>query len=138
MREKNSKTRIRLIYIPNMASFVSLILAFVLLIIAAFNFSPAFIPISVKGSAGEQLERIEVIVGNGNSLEVKGEDYTEEVNLETLLTAVRRLQNNAPPNSTAVVVSAEKSVSYERVINVLDALQRAGIPGVALSVAATK
>lgn len=138
MREKNSKVRISLICIPNMAPFVSLILAFVLLIIAAFNFRPAFIPIAANGIGREQLERIEVVVGNGNSLEVKGEDYSEVVNLETLLTAVRRLQNNAPPNSTAVVVSAEKGVSYERVIKVIDILQRAGIPRVGLSVAAKK
>ena len=39
-----------------------------------------------------------------------------------------------PPDSVAVVISADRSVKYESVVMVMDTLQRAGVQRVGLSV----
>jgi biopolymer transport protein TolR len=65
--------------------------------------------------------------------------------LEALAAAVKRAQTEPDsegkasgtpktPITTAVVISADKTVQYERVVKVMDTLQRAGIQRVGLSV----
>ena len=55
------------------------------------------------------------------------------VGLREIGEAARRWQTSQPEGS-AVVISAEKSVQYETVVKAMDALQRAGVQRVGLSV----
>ena len=48
--------------------------------------------------------------------------------------AVLQAQSGQPAGSTAVVISADRNVKYESVVKVMDALQRAGVQRVGLSV----
>ena len=45
-----------------------------------------------------------------------------------------RAQAGQPAGSTAVVISADRNVKYEAVVKVMDALQKAGVQRVGLSV----
>jgi biopolymer transport protein TolR len=53
---------------------------------------------------------------------------------------VRALQGAAAPGTAAapVVISADKNVKYEAVVQVMDTLQRAGIERVGLSVQSSR
>jgi 2-methylcitrate dehydratase PrpD len=93
---------------------------------------------AAKGSVGSAAKQpdmvIQVIVGKDDGLELKTKDGSDAVSLDTLAKAVRQAQSSAPPNAAAVVISADKTVQYERVVKVMDTLQRAGIARIGLSV----
>ena len=63
----------------------------------------------------------------------QGESTT--IGLAQLASKVKELQSGNA--DSAVVISADKSVRYEQVVKVMDALQRAGIQRVGLSVKQT-
>ena len=85
-----------------------------------------------------------MVIGKDERLELKFKDQTIAVKPDGLAAEVRRAQ--AQPQAgdqgtvggvalgTAVVISADKSVQYERVVKVMDILQRAGVQRVGLSV----
>jgi biopolymer transport protein TolR len=54
--------------------------------------------------------------------------------LQEIAPAVLQAQSGQPPGSVAVVISADKSVKYETVVNVMSTLQKAGVERVGLSV----
>jgi biopolymer transport protein TolR len=89
---------------------------------------------SVGNAAKQPDVVIQIIVGKDNTLEIKGQGPAGAVKMENLANAVRKAQAAHPPNTTAVVISADKSVQYERVVKVMDTLQRAGIARIGLSV----
>jgi biopolymer transport protein TolR len=88
---------------------------------------------SVGRSSQRESQVIEVIVGVDERLKLRvNQGDASVVGLSQLAAKVRDLQGaNA---STPVVISADKSVRYEQVVKVMDALQRAGIQRVGLSV----
>jgi biopolymer transport protein TolR len=76
---------------------------------------------------------VEVIVAPGERLRLRlngGE--AQPSSLAALAAAVKRLQ--AGDAQVPVVISADKAVKYEAVVQAMDALQRAGIQRVGLSV----
>ncbi|MGJ4748818.1 ExbD/TolR family protein, partial [Leptospira sp. SA-E8] len=96
-------------------------------------------------AASSPTQVIEVIVQKDESLRLRIQDDTRTVRLDELaanvLNAQRAAQGDAPgadasgaAGNSAVVISADKSVKYEAVINVMDRLQRAGVQRVGLSV----
>jgi|SRR5262245_17529371 biopolymer transport protein TolR len=119
----------------NMVPFIDVML--VLLII--FMVSAPLITTGVVDlpSVGRSSQRppqvVEVVVGADERLRLRvnqGESTT--IGLAQLATRVKELQ--AGTADSAVVISADKSVRYEQVVKVMDALQRAGIQRVGLSV----
>ncbi len=76
---------------------------------------------------------VEVIVGSDDRLRLRvDQGEPESVGLKDLAPRVRGKQ--AGNADTPVVISADKAVRYESVVKVMDALQRAGIKRVGLSV----
>jgi biopolymer transport protein TolR len=51
-----------------------------------------------------------------------------------LVTAVTQAQAGLPAGASAVVISADRNVKYESVVNVMDRLQQAGVKRVGLAV----
>jgi biopolymer transport protein TolR len=88
---------------------------------------------SVGKSNQREPQVVEVIVGADERLKLRvNQGDASVVGLSQLAAKVRDLQGanaNAP-----VVISADKAVRYEQVVKVMDALQRAGIQRVGLSV----
>lgn len=121
---------------PNMVPFIDVMLVLLIIfMVTAPLISPSVVDLPSVGSAAKQPDIvIQIIVGKDNTLEIKGQGAASEVKLEDLPSAVRKAQAAHPPNTSAVVISADKSVQYERVVKVMDTLQRAGIARIGLSV----
>ena len=91
---------------------------------------------SVGRSSQRPPQVVEVVVGADERLRLRvnqGESTT--IGLAQLASKVKELQSGNA--DSAVVISADKSVRYEQVVKVMDALQRAGIQRVGLSVKQT-
>ena len=118
---------------PNMVPFIDVMLVLLIIfMVTAPLISPSVVDLPSVGSAAKQPDVvIQIIVGKDNLLEIKGQGA---VKVENLANAVRKAQAAHPPDTTAVVISADKSVQYERVVKVMDTLQRAGIARIGLSV----
>ena len=119
----------------NMVPFIDVML--VLLII--FMVSAPLITTGVVDlpSVGRSSQRppqvVEVVVGVDERLRLRvNQGESTSIGLAQLATRVKELQ--AGNADSAVVISADKSVRYEQVVKVMDALQRAGIQRVGLSV----
>ena len=121
---------------PNMVPFIDVMLVLLIIfMVTAPLITPSVIDLPSVGSAAKQPDiLIQVIVGKDDGLELKTKDGSDAVSLDTLAKAVRQAQSSAPPNAAAVVISADKTVQYERVVRVMDTLQRAGIARIGLSV----
>ena len=121
---------------PNMVPFIDVMLVLLIIfMVTAPLISPSLVDLPSVGSAAKQPDVvIQIIVGKDNLLEIKGQGAAGAVKMENLANAVRKAQAAHPPNTTAVVISADKSVQYERVVKVMDTLQRAGIARIGLSV----
>jgi biopolymer transport protein TolR len=88
---------------------------------------------SVGASKAKPQTVIELIVGVDGRIKIKidGQAEPQPVLLEQVGARAKQLQRD--PN-TPVVISAEKTVKYETVVNVMDKLQKAGVQRVGLSV----
>lgn len=123
----------------NMVPFIDVMLVLLIIfMVTAPLITPSMIDLPSVGKAGRQPDRIiQVIVGKNDTLEMKTDDKTTSVTLKDLANSVKRVlgpSDGATASNSAVVISADKSVKYESVVKVMDALQRAGIQRVGLSV----
>ncbi len=127
----------------NMVPFIDVMLVLLIIfMVTAPMISPSVIDLPSVGKAARQPDQIiQVIVQKNETLELKVQDKTSSVNLQTLAAAVQGAQgarndakDGAATASSAVIISADKSVKYETVVKVMDTLHRAGIQRVGLSV----
>jgi biopolymer transport protein TolR len=89
---------------------------------------------SVGQSSARPQTVIEVVVGSDERIKLKvdGQADPQPVSLSQLAARVKQAQRGDA--NTPVVISADRKVSYESVVNVMDKLQRAGVKRVGLSV----
>lgn len=123
----------------NMVPFIDVMLVLLIIfMVTAPLITPSMIDLPSVGKANKQPDQIiQVIVGKNEALEIRVKDQTSSITLEGLAGAVKQAQgaaNTATTNNSAVVISADRNVKYERVVKVMDTLQRAGIQRVGLSV----
>ena len=124
----------------NMVPFIDVMLVLLIIfMVTAPLITPSMIDLPSVGRAAKQPDRIvQVTVGKDEKLSVKAnaKDATDaQVTLRELVTVVRQAQ--AGDATAPVVISADKTVKYEAVVKVMDALQRAGVQRVGLSVQQT-
>ncbi len=125
----------------NMVPFIDVMLVLLIIfMVTAPMLTPSQIELPSVGQADRQPDRfVQVIVDKDAALKVKdgaSNAAAEGIELAALVERVRELQGPAEPGKGAapVVISADKSVKYESVVQVMDKLQRAGIQRVGLSV----
>jgi biopolymer transport protein TolR len=115
----------------NMVPFIDVMLVLLIIfMVTAPLITPSMIDLPSVGKASRQPDQIIQIV-----LGIK--DQTTAVAVKDLASAVKRAQgarDSAAAANSAVVISADKNVKYESVVKIMDALQRAGIQRVGLSV----
>jgi biopolymer transport protein TolR len=123
----------------NMVPFIDVMLVLLIIfMVTAPLITPSLVDLPSVGKAARQPDKvISVIVGKDERLEVKLEDKTVPLPLKDIVAAVAKAQAGATAGSTAVVISADRNVKYEAVVKVMDALQRAGVQRVGLSVQLT-
>ncbi len=117
-----------------MVPFIDVMLVLLIIfMVTAPMVTPSLIDLPSVGKAGRQPDKIiQVVINKDERLEVKGGDGSQQVSQRELAAAVKRAQGedtNAP-----VVISADRNVKYETVVKAMDALQRAGVARVGLSV----
>ena len=120
----------------NMVPFIDVMLVLLIIfMVTAPLIAPSMIELPSIGKAAKQPDQIiQIIIGKNEALELKMQDKTTSITLKDLVAAVKSAQGNKEPLNSAVVISADKTVKYEAVVNVMDRLQRAGIARVGLSV----
>ena len=123
----------------NMVPFIDVMLVLLIIfMVTAPLITPSMIDLPSVGKANKQPDQIiQIIVGKDDGLEIKVKDQTTSIRLKDLAGAVKQAQGARDPQTpvnSAVVISADRNVKYERVVKVMDTLQRAGIQRVGLSV----
>ncbi len=121
----------------NMVPFIDVMLVLLIIfMVTAPLITPSVIDLPSVGKAAKQPDTvIQIIIGKDESLELKQlpagkESARSAINL--VADQIKKMQ--AGQQNVAVVISADKSVKYETVMQVMDKLKRAGIERVGLSV----
>ncbi|MEJ7931367.1 ExbD/TolR family protein [Ramlibacter sp. AN1015] len=120
----------------NMVPFIDVMLVLLIIfMVTAPLISPSTIELPSVGKANRPPdEKIEVLIGKDESIELRLDKITQRLTLAELPAAVLGAQSGKPAGSTAVVISADRSVRYDSVVQVLDRLQRQGVQRVGLAV----
>src|SRR6187402_2125744 len=120
----------------NMVPFIDVMLVLLIIfMVTAPLITPSVIDLPSVGKAKKQPEKvIQVVVNKDESLQLKLDDKTSSLPLKDIVAAAVRAQAAQPPGTTAVVISADRNVKYEIVVKVMDALQKANVQRVGLSV----
>ena len=124
----------------NMVPFIDVMLVLLIIfMVTAPLIAPSMIDLPSVGKAPKQPDQvIQVLIGRDESLKLRIDDKTVSLPLDTMAAAVTQAQAGRPPGASAVVISADRNVKYESVVNVMDRLQRAGVQRVGLSVQLAK
>ena len=135
----------------NMVPFIDVMLVLLIIfMVTAPLITPIMIDFPTVGQAPRQPDRvIQVLVAKDATLQLRSGKQSEDVTLKDLAQRVLDLSNqdrstrdataNSSPNQVvAIVISADKSVRYEAVVDVMDTLQQAGLSRVALAVNAQR
>jgi biopolymer transport protein TolR len=124
----------------NMVPFIDVMLVLLIIfMVTAPLIAPSMIDLpSVRKAPRQPDQVIQVIIGKDEALDLKIDKNTSRVPLDTLVAAVMRAQEGRPPGASAVVITADRNVKYESVVNVMDKLQQAGVKRVGLAVQSTR
>ena len=121
----------------NMVPFIDVMLVLLIIfMVTAPLITPSMIDLPSIGRAGKQPDQvIQVVIGRDQlvKLRIRGGDETA-TSLQDVAGAVQRAQRAQNPDSSAVVISADRNVKYETVVLVMDRLQKAGVQRIGLSV----
>ena len=125
----------------NMVPFIDVMLVLLIIfMVTAPLIAPSQIELPTVGQASRQPDRfVQVLIDAEGRLRVKegsASGQGTEVTARDLVARVRELQGPAPQGQAVapVIITADRNVKYDEVIKAMDALQRAGIPRVGLSV----
>ena len=129
-------TRRRTISEINMVPFIDVMLVLLIIfMVTAPLITTGVVDLPTVGKARQKSEPhvVELVVGADEQLRLRV-DGKDAAPLALADVAARVRDAQAGVETTPVVISADKSVRYESVVKVMDALQRAGIQRVGLSV----
>ena len=124
----------------NMVPFIDVMLVLLIIfMVTAPLIAPSMIDLpSVRKAPRAPDQVIQVIIGKDEALDVKIGKNTSRLPLDALVAAVTQAQVGQPAGASAVVISADRNVRYESVVNVMDKLQQAGVKRVGLAVQSTR
>jgi biopolymer transport protein TolR len=125
----------------NMVPFIDVMLVLLIIfMVTAPLISPSVIDLPSIGKANkapDQVIKINIEKNGSLTLETtKDAEKPASIAANKVAEAVKNIQGNKV--DTPVVISADKAVKYETVVEVMDKLQRAGIQRVGLSVQLAK
>jgi biopolymer transport protein TolR len=125
----------------NMVPFIDVMLVLLIIfMVTAPLISPSQIELPTVGQAARQPERfVQVVINAEGQIQVKTGNSSQPgttVTPRELVARVRALQGDPTPDSATapVIITADRNVKYDEVIKTMDALQRAGVQRVGLSV----
>ena len=118
-----------------MVPFIDVMLVLLIIFMAtAPMITTGIVDLPTVGKAAQRpTSVVEVLVGKDEKLRLRLDNQDPKAtNLKALAADVKALQ--AGNAKVPVVISAEKTVKYEAVVDVMDKLQRSGVQRVGLSV----
>ncbi|MES2978426.1 MAG: ExbD/TolR family protein [Pseudomonadota bacterium] len=122
----------------NMVPFIDVMLVLLIIfMVTAPLITPSMIALPRVGKApGQPPKPIQILISKDELIQIKTAGEPTNSKLSEIGVAVKKLQPAVPEGqqATPVVISADKTVKYETVVKVMDALQRAGVDRVGLSV----
>ncbi|WP_457352685.1 protein TolR [Roseateles sp. P5_D6] len=119
----------------NMVPFIDVMLVLLIIfMVSAPLITTGLVDLPSVGKSRQQPEHvIQIIVGTDEKLKIKVDQLEpESIPANRLAERVKKAQGKDA--TSPVVISADKNVKYEAVVQVMDALQRAGIQRVGLAV----
>ena len=119
----------------NVTPFVDVMLVLLIIfMVTAPMLTPSAINVPSVGKGSKPPKTFgQVIVNKDGSLKLKTDGNERPMSLQELGSAAKTWQASQPAD-TPILISAEKTVTYETVVKAMDALQKAGVQRVALSV----
>ena len=124
----------------NMVPFIDVMLVLLIIfMVTAPLIAPSVVnlPSVGKGSLPPK-QVIEIVIRKDESLELRQDGKGSPIALAQVAESAKKAQAGFARGQSAVVISADRSVKYEAVVNVMDKLQRAGVERVGLSVQQAK
>jgi biopolymer transport protein TolR len=119
----------------NLVPFIDVMLVLLIIfMVTAPMLTPGVIDVPSVGK-GKNMPKVvaQVIVNKDGSVQWKTPEATRTITQREIGEAASRWQKSQGADS-AVVISADKGVQYENVVKAMDALQKAGVQRVGLSV----
>ena len=119
----------------NMVPFIDVMLVLLIIfMVSAPLITTGLVDLPSVGKSRQQPEHvIQIIVGTDEKLKIKVDQLEpESIPANRLAERVKKAQGKDA--TSPVVISADKNVKYEAVVQVMDTLQRAGIQRVGLAV----
>ena len=123
-----------------MVPFIDVMLVLLIIfMVTAPLITPSMIDLPSIGRANKQPDQVlQIVIGKDEALELKNKDKSTKMQLADIVAAAKQAQGTVAEGGSAVVISADRSVKYETVVKVMDALQRGGVQRVGLSVQLAK
>lgn len=121
----------------NMVPFIDVMLVLlVIFMVTAPMLTPAAIDVPSAGAAQRpSAQHIAHVLLDAQGLRLKTPNQPEQaLSQPALAAAAAQWQSSQPPGVSAVLIQAERSLPYERVVELMSALQAAGVQRVALGV----
>jgi biopolymer transport protein TolR len=133
---RRTGSRRRTINEINMVPFIDVMLVLLIIfMVSAPLITTGLVDLPTVGKSRQRPEHVvEIIVGPDETLRVRIDGKAEGAALPLAALNARVLEAQAGNADTPVVISADRAVKYEAVVKVMDALQRAGVQRVGLSV----
>jgi biopolymer transport protein TolR len=126
----------------NMVPFIDVMLVLLIIfMVTAPLITPSMISLPSVGQAPSQPAKpIQIVISKDEVIEIKSGKDSSIIKLADVGNAVKSLQPAVPEGQqvTPVVISADKTIRYETVVNVMDALNKANVARVGLSVQTSK
>ncbi|GKT24768.1 ExbD/TolR family protein [Acidovorax sp. SUPP3334] len=119
----------------NMVPFIDVMLVLLIIfMVTAPMLTPSAINVPSVGKGAKPPKAFgQVIIQKDGSLQLKTGDGERPITLQGLGAAAKTWQATQPPD-TPILISADKTVTYETVVKAMDALQKAGVQRVGLAV----
>jgi len=119
----------------NMVPFIDVMLVLLIIfMVTAPMLTPSAINVPSVGKGAKPPKAFgQVIIQKDGTLQLKTGDGERPITLQGLGAAAKTWQATQPPD-TPILISADKTVTYETVVKAMDALQRAGVQRVGLAV----
>jgi biopolymer transport protein TolR len=120
----------------NMVPFIDVMLVLLIIfMVTAPLIAPSVIDLPRVGSAAAAPPKvIQISIDKSEALKLKIDGKDERVTELAKLGAVVKTAQGTSKDPAPVVIAADKSIRYETVVKTMDALQRAGVQRVGLSV----
>ena len=123
----------------NMVPFIDVMLVLLIIfMVTAPLITPSMIALPKVGKAAAQPQStVQIMISKDEAIQIKLKTDSTASNLNTVAADIVKLEPKvklAAADAVPVVISADKSIQYETVVKVMDALQKAGVSRVGLSV----